>query len=45
MSKANQEQESLKKAEAHQDEGKKVLGMHQKHIMVVDLSNQGWATV
>ena len=40
-----EQQESLKKAEAHLDEGKKALGTHQKHIMVADLSDYSWATV
>ena len=39
------EQECLKTAEAHLDEGKKVLENCQKHIMVADWSDYGWATV
>ena len=39
------QQECLKKAEAHLDEGKKALGTRQKHIMVADRSDYGWATV
>ena len=39
------QQECLKKAEAHLDEGKKALEKRQKHIMVVDRSNYGWSTV
>ena len=39
------QQECLKKAEAHLDKGKKVLGTRQKHILVADRSVYGCATV
>ena len=39
------QQECLKKAEAHLDEGKKVLGTRQKHIMAADRTDYGWAKV
>ena len=39
------QQECLKKAKAHLDEGKKALEKCQKHIMVADRSDYGWATV
>ena len=39
------QQECLKKAEAHLDEGKKALGTRQKHIMAADWSDYGWPTV
>ena len=39
------QQECLKKAEAHLDEGKKALGTRQKHIMVAEQSDYSWATV